>query len=329
MIKTLYFSASGFSNVLSANISFSHSSSTSTATIICESFSGNIGDYIAVDLGYSDDHAVIFRGYVKQKEHKVPDDVWIITAHDVMIRALDYWLVSSSPENPFSRRNIWAEVLVRDVLREAGLTNYGYTPTYFRFATGEMPAEVNLVSAYDYSNGMADLLTWHIYADSNGKAWFVNRKPYVMDGASGQPGDVADSPVGSIDEDDFISARYRISEKDLRNRVVVYGGEGISATSQAASPYLPAGFFKTAALSSQIIATQSLAQDIANYNLQRWNRLTYDMSIDVLGDPTWIARRTINVTSADLGLSSEQFYIFSAEHRWSKEGYTVGMELRK
>jgi hypothetical protein len=329
MIKELYATVTNCSDLISVNITSSHSASTTTAVINCIEFTGDIGDYITIDLGYTDDHSVLFRGYIKQVERTIPDDTYIITAHDVMIRAVDYWLVSSNPENPFSRRNIKAERLVRDVLAEAGLTNFGYTNTYFTYATGEMPAEVNLVSAYDYCHGLAELLTFHMYADTNGKCWFINRKPYPMDGASGQVGDIADVPIGTITEDDFLYANYRITEKNLRNRVVVYGGEGIFAEKKASSPYLPSGFYKTAVLSSSIIATKSLARDICSYNLSFWNRLNYEISTEILGDPSVMARETINFTSSDLGLSSEEFYIYSSEHKWSKDGYTVGLELRK
>jgi len=336
MIKNLFASISGVSQLKSISVTENHSASTTTAVITCGSHSLNLGDSIDINMGYTDNYPRVFRGYVKQIERAVPENIYTITCKDIMVRALDYFIVSETPETPFSRSNIWAEELVHDVLELAGITNYGYDQTYFRFATGDQPAEVNIVSAYDYCNGLADLLTWHLYADHDGKVWFVNRKPYVMDGNSDQPGDDADVSVATLVDLGNLSLTKEVDEKDLRNRVVVYGsGEIVAEASRATSwdpeadsyeQVLPAGFYKTALLSSSLIAAQGYAETIANYNLRRFNRLWYRFSANILGNPDLHARSVVTINSTAMGVSSD-WYILQLTHNWSSGGFITNLDL--
>src|SRR3989304_3967798 len=159
-IKTLYFDGTGIIDPISATVSMSHSGSVTNAIVNCRDHSLGIGDSIDIDLGFTDNHDRIFRGYVKQLEKKVPDNTYIVTANDVLVRALDFFIVSTNPDAPFTRNNISAEDLVEDVLALAGLTNYVGQNSSFTFAT-QAPAEVNLVSSYDYCKAIADLLAYH------------------------------------------------------------------------------------------------------------------------------------------------------------------------
>lgn len=343
MIKNLYATISGISNLDSISITENHSASVTTAVINCGSHSIGLGDSIDIYMGYTDNYPRVFRGYVKQIERQIPNGLYTITCKDVMVRAIDYFIVSDTPETPFSRSNILAEQLVGDVLELAGLTNYGYDATHFKFATGDQPAEVNVVSAYDYCNGLADLLTWHLYADQDGKVWFVNRKPYVMDGNSQQPGDDADVPVTTLVDTGNLSLNKTVDEKDLRNRVVVYGS-GDSATGEAnivaeaeqstswdpeANAYvqvLPTGFRKTALLSSTLIASQGYAQTIADYNLERFNRLWYRFSMSILGNPDLHARSVVTINSTAMGTNSD-WYIMQLTHNWNRNGFVTNLDL--
>lgn len=329
----LYADVTNISNPISIDVATSHNAAAAVATIRAETQGLNIGDEIEIDMGYTSSHGKVFEGYVKQVERNIPDGVWTITAKDKMIRALDFFVVSKDPDKPFKRKNIKAENLVRDVLALAGLTNYGKTATAFVFATGKEPAEVNLVSAYDYCNGIADLLTWHLYCDMNGKAWFVNRKPYPMTGASGQWGDTTDETVDGYElteltQAEILNVSYKRDERDLRNRVVVYGAEGIFAEAKASSPHLPSGFYKTAVLSSSIIAKQSYAQTTATYNLNRWNRLNYEVGLSVIGDYRLNAREIVQITEPILGLTGN-WYVYSSEHTWDENGYINKMVVKR
>lgn len=332
-IKKLYANIAGVTSPISINISSSHSSSVSTAQVECLSTSLTVGDSIDIDMGFTDNHDQIFTGYVKNVNRKVPTNNWTITASDVLVRAIDFFVVSTNPDDKFSRHNIKAEDLVRDVLALAGLTDYSYTPTQFTFAVTEgVNAEVHLVSSYDYCKTIADLLAWHLYADQDGTIHFINRKPYVMDGTSGQPGDIADSSLKTIDDTSnfqILNFDIRKSDRDLRNRVVVHGSSGIFAEAKQSSPYLPdASYYKTIALISPIIDNQGMAQSAADYNLDLYNRLTEQVSVQVLGDPELMSRNVITVDESITSTSGD-WYIYLAEHAWSREGYTTQMELRR
>lgn len=337
-----YISATGITTPLSLTLNTSHSASCSMATIDCVSHSLEIGDSIDVYLGYDGVGTKVFTGYVKGTDKKTPNNTYTINAYDVMTRAVDYFIVSDNPDNPFKRRNISAEDLVEDVMALASLTDYNYDPTYFTFAINA-DAEVNLVSSYDYSKMIADLLTWHLYADSDGTVNFVNRKPHVMVAGSpesDQPGFVAD-PVGGIktvNDSTILTLTHTKSEKDLRNRIVVYGSEGVFGNAQRATSFdpdtqsyvtvLPGGYHKSAVLATPIIDSDSIAEDAADYNLKLLNRLSVELSMTVIGDPDLMARSVIHVTNSMLNIDAD-YYIFTAEHNISNTGYTVNMLLRK
>ncbi len=319
MIKKLYASVTGMSGIISINIDDSHSSPTSVATISAANCSLNIGDYIVVDMGYTDNHTVEFTGYVKNIEIKEPERVYTVTANNVLIRAVDYFVAASNPEEPFKRSNIAAENLVRDVLELAGLTNYTADPTSFTFAISS-PAEVNLTSAYDYCKFIADILAWHLYADTSGLIHFVDRKPYPV---------VSDPSVYTLDDPEILTINYTISDRDLRNRVVVYGTNNIHAEASASSPYLPAGFYRSVVVAAPgVIDSQSMAQQAANYNLTRYNRLTYRTSISMTGNVDFSARQCITVNKSEIGVSGK-WYVFGKNNVWSKQGFITNLELRQ
>ena len=331
-MKTLYCSISGVSNIYNVGLSESHNASSATAIIKCGSHTKNIGDQITIDLGYEDGHGQIFTGYIKSIEREIPDNTYTITCNDVLIRAIDYFVASTNPEEPFSRKNIAAEDLVKDVLALAGLYDYSAQATSFTLAINT-DAEVNLVSSYDYCKSIADIVAWNLWAESDGTVYFRNRKPYVMDGTSGQPGDVADIPISGVvletgDKKQNIQINYKISERDLRNRVVVYGTTGIYAEAKEESPYLPENFYKTIVAANVIIDTQDMAQRSADYNLDLYNRLTEELQLTVVGDHRLRARKVVAVNDSYTGLN-QNFYIYSCEHQWGSSGYTCQLDLRK
>ena len=331
MAEKLYADVTGIANPIAINLSTGHSYSTATANVHCKTASIGIGDQMIIDMGYETNHAKVFQGYVKSITREIPDDTYKIVAKDDLIRAVDFFVVPTNPEDSFKRTNIDAEDLVEQVLALAGLTNFTFTPTSFTFATrDETEVEVKLTSAYDFCKMIADLLTWHLYSDEDGLIHFINRKPHVMDGTSGQPGDIADVAINlgnPITDSTILNFTYNESDRDLRNRVVVHGSEGVYAEALASSPYLPAGFYKSMALVSPIIDDDGMAQNAANYNLQLYNKLTVASSMVVIGDPTYLARRVIEINEAITNTTGD-WYIYLAEHNWSKEGYVVNMELR-
>lgn len=326
-MNKLYADVTGITSPISINVSENHGASTSTAIIECVSHSLDIGDSITVDMGFTTDHDVVFTGYVKDISRKVPNNTYTITANDVMTRAVDYFIASSNPDQPYSKTNILAEDLVRDLMEMAGLNDFNYDPTYFTLAVNSV-AEVNLVGAYDYANSIADLIAWSLYADEAGTVQFVDRKPYVVD---------SDTPFKTLTTTNFLSLTPNLTEKELRNRVVVYGSTGVYAEAKRATSYnpvtgnyeqvLPSNYYKTAVASSSLITVTALAQDAADYNLELYNRLQSIVSATILGDTSIRARKVIHVTDTITGIDGD-YYIFMTEHSWSNNGYIVNLELR-
>lgn len=319
----------GLTGIISATINESHDSAVSIATLECETLTKDIGDSIEIYLGYDGSTERKFSGYIKQIEKKVPDNTYTITANDVMTRAIDYFIASDNPNTPYSVQNIEAEDLVRNLLAMAGLTDYVYTQSYFTFAVSTEPVEINLVSVYDISKMVADTITWSIWADKDGQSHFESRKPFVMYGTSGMPGDKVDVPIAySPTYGDILDINYTISEKNLRNRIVVYG-KNVSATASTPSPYLPSGFYKSAVMSAGIlIDRQDIAQQAADINLFYTNRLTESVSLTVVGSKDVNARDVVDLNITQMGLSG-YWYVFGCSQEFGTNGYVTRLELRK
>ena len=318
-MQKLYANITGTSGIEKVQTSDSHSAQLSNVSVVAHSTSLDIGDTISVDLGYESNHQTVFTGYVKSISENSPGGLTTINASNVLVRAMDYFIASSDPENPASWSNITAEALVGAVLSMAGVTNYSSDVSHFTFAINN-PVEVNLTSAYDYAHFIASLIAFNLYGDKNGYARFENRRPYVVD---------TDTPIAySVDDTKVITAEYLRSEKDLRNRVVVYGANSIHAEASASSPYLPSGFYKTVvAAAPTVIDTQSMAQQAADYNLDLLNRLTRRVAVQLVGEPSIETRNTMNVSISSLGID-EELYIYSVSHSFGREGYTTSVELR-
>lgn len=335
-MSKLYANITDSSDIFSININESHSSSTTIANFNCYNTSLDIGDHISIDMGYEDDHGEVFTGYVKIIERKVPDNIYTVTAYDDMIRAIDFFVASSNPDTPFSRQNIAAEDLVADVLSLAGLSSFDFDNSMFTLAIG-VPAEVNLVSAYDYANSIADYIAWNLWCDRNGTIHFANRKPYPMTGTSGQPGDSADSIAATISTADALNINHSKSEKNLRNRIVVYGSSGVYAEASSAQSYdqllnetrqiLPSGFYKATVFATELITQNNYAQDACDYNLALYNRLTHELNMTIPGDHARTARTVVHIDDTYLTLHGN-WYVYQLEHNWGKQGYTTNMSLR-
>ena len=316
----IYMDVTGCTNVQALTVTDSHTAATATALVVAESTTLDIGDLVTIDAGYTTNHENIFIGYVKEIQVREPERLYNITLSNVMIRAVDYYLVSSNPESPFTRSNIAAEDLIEQLLAISGITSYTSDATSFTFAVNN-PMEVNLTSIYDYCRFIADILAYHLYADSAGTAHFINRRPYVMD---------SDVSVGTIVNTDILDFLFMYSDNDLRNRVVVYGSEGIYAEDSEESPYLPEDYYKSAAVSAPgVIDTQDMADQSASYNLDLLNRLTYRCNLTILGDPSLAVRQVITLDKDDVDGASEDWYIYGAEHSISKEGFVTSLELRR
>jgi hypothetical protein len=315
-MSKLIATATNTSQITSITISESHNTPSSSLVINAGNTTLDIGDSISVSLGYDGNSPTMFNGWVKQVEKQVPNNTYVLTCNDEMVKAIDFFIASNTPDNCYKARNISAEDLVEDMLNMAQITSYTHGTTYFTFGITR-DVEVNLISSYDMCKTIADILAYAIWCDINGQAHFEDRRPYVMGG---------DSPSKTISG--ILKIMHRISDRDLRNRVVVYGAEGIYASDEAESPYLPSGFRKTVVVASPWIDDQGMADDACSYNLDKFNRLTEEISVEIIGDPDLHARDVITISESHTGVSGN-WYIYSCEHRWGESGYTTNLELRK
>lgn len=329
MARQLYVSITGLTNILDVNVSLSHSSGPTTATATAISCNLNLGDRIYIDLGYTDSHTQIFQGYVKSIQYNVPEQVYQVTAYDDLIRAADNFIVSTNPTSPLSYRNILDSTLVGNLLTLSGLTNQSLNSSSFTFGINNS-FEINQVSAFDFCRTVTDLLTYHLWCDQNGVIHMQNRKPFVMIDSEPQIGWVNDTAIDTYTWSDELlttEATYQVDERNLRNRVVVYGAEGIFAEAKDDDTLYYK--WKTALLGAPtMIDSQTVAQNTADYNLHLFNKITEKISATVIGDNVLLPYRTINVNSTKLGIDNRQFYIYGAEHRLSAGGYIVSLDLR-
>lgn len=326
----LYADVTDTSDVLTVNVSNSHSGTNATATVVALNTGLDINSPISIDLGYTDDHGSVFSGYVKNIESGASPNQCTITAGDVLVRASEYFIVSNNPDVPLEYSNTSPEDIIEDLLALAGITDFSCpTPSSYIWGVAG-PIKISLVSAYDYSKFLADLIAWQIYADENGHVYFEDRRPYPMD---------SDSPIATLTDINSIAFKSSKTDKDLKNKVVVWGTTGVYAHAENAESYdpindetrqiLPDGFFKSAVVSSTIIDNQDMAQQACDFNLLLYNRLTGGISVSSIGSHIYKARNTITVNSSKLSISSKDYYIYSCEHQWSQAGYTTNMDLRK
>lgn len=320
-MKVLAASVTGCSDLVSISVSDSHSSPTSTAQILAVSSSLDIGDAVAIVMGYVGDDFTAFTGFVKDIELKEPEKVYSITCANVMIRAMDFFIAAPSPTQPFTWNNITAEDLIQAVLGMSGLTSFNMEATSFTFGVHNA-VEVNLTSSFDYARFLADIIAYNLFADNTGTVRLINRRPYPTGG---------DTPVATLDASSHIlTATYGVSDRDLRNKILVYGTGDIVAEASASSPYLPSGYYRTVVVAAPgVIDTQGMAQQAADYNLDLLNKLTFRLSLSMEGYTNLFARSVVTVTLTELSITSEDWYIFAMEHNWSRSGYVTNLELRR
>ena len=315
----VYMSANNVTNILSANVSMGHNRQQSSAIIECEGTNLRIGDSIVIYGGYVGNYGKLFTGYVKQITRQEPDRLYTLVCADELVRASDFFIVSTNPEEPFKRSNISAEQLVIDILGLAGINNVQAGSTSFTFAI-QNPLEVNLTSAYDYSKFIASLIAWQLYADEDGVVHFKERKPYVED---------SDSASYTINTGNILFVSRSLSDRNLRNRVVVYGSSGVYAEAKDNSPYVPSGFYRTAAVSAPtVFDSVEMAQKAADYNLELYNRLEESVSLNLIGSHNYMPRQIVNLDKSSLDIEGK-WYVFSVDHGINSSGYTTNVELRK
>lgn len=312
----IYRSVTNTTGIESIKFQESYQDTSPMLIVEAENTSLTNGDAVTCALGYVGDYNTIFSGYVKEITRSTPPTKYRISAYGVLVRASDYFIAASNPDNPFSRSSIKAEDLVQQLLAMAGINSFGYESPSFTF----LNVEVNLVSAYEYCNGIANTLAWHLYADKNNKAWFVERWNGLMAG---------DTSTKTMDTTKIIQASRNINTRNLRNRVVVYGRNGIHSVAKTSSPHLPAGFYQSVVVSADWITNQTQADLISSKNLSLFNKLGESCQIQMIGDSSYEARQIVTLNYSRIGASGDWF-VESVDHTLSSTaGFITTLSLKK
>lgn len=320
--KTLYHNISNITDLVSVQLVESYSSAVRQAQIVCYDTTLSLGDALNFKLGYVGNNGKVFTGYVKEIIKELPAALTTIVCEDELTKAVDYFMASDDPQAPFSRSGINTENLVEAILNTAQITNYGHNVPLDVIWGTRGSVELNLVTAWAAANQIAGALAWHIYCDRNGKVWLTDDHPYW------EAGDSSSFTWNTASADNIIAISHTKSTEDLRNRVVVYGKEGIFASASTASAYLPANFYKTSVLASPIFDRVDLAQLCADYNLARFNRLTESLVLQLEGD--WHVKPRLFATITDAYTeTSGNWFIYQVNHSFGSGGYVMNVVLVK
>ncbi len=323
-VKNLYFSASGMSSIQEVALREAMTQPSVQVQVICAAHTLTIGDVVAsIDFGFASAHAVmVTNAVVKAIEFNRPTELYTITLQDSLIRAVDNFLASDNPASPFMASNISGEALVGQLLSNSGLNSYTSDASGMTFATIE-PAPINLISAWDAINNINKIAGFTTYVDNSGVVHFSNRKPYLVGG------DVSAFSLATGNSGTLMISRFAESDDALRNRIVVYGAQGIHSTGSAVSPYLPSGFYKSLIIAHELIDSQAQADATAAVNLTMFNRLTSTLNCSTIGDTALRARTVVDVTDAKLGLAAALFIINGTTHRIGPDGYACELTLTR
>jgi len=327
MSRELYMACTGCSNIISVQIGGDFHGPCQSALVDCESTSLTVGDAVEVDIGFSDDHSVIVHGYAKEINPTVPDGTYRIRIFDELILAQDYLVVSDDPNAPLTYENIQAEDLVGNVLSLASINNYAGQHAGFTFGT-IYPVKVQLIKSWDFIRQVCEMLAWWCYCDASGRVHFTDRKPYPVGGDSS----IHTFEVG--EGKDLSVINYAISDDKFRNKVVVYGYDGLHATAKASPPAsisLPSGFYKAVVISyPEIIDTVEMAQQTAEYNLTALNRATEVLTLEATGNPDLVRGQIVDISQSHISGLTGNWFLYEATHRITRsEGYRVHCTLTK
>jgi hypothetical protein len=308
-------------NVKSIRIIESYNTPVSQLVIEGDDTTLSLGDSFSAQIGYSGDSGKVFEGYVRDISYSSLERSTTVVCEDILSKAVDYYIAADDPENPFSRENVSTGTLVGDILNEAGISSISTNlPLSVTWATNG-PLEINLITAWAAAKSIVDMMAWHLYADRNGTVHLVDRKPYIM------AGDTADY-TWTTSSHNLVAFDYNKSTENLRNKVVVYGKNNISRSASASSPYLPAGFYKTAVIATPFLDTGGNCQKAADFNLELFNRLTESVNVSIEGDWEVTAREIANVTESYTGISGDWF-IYRIEHIIDNSGFVQNMTLTR
>ena len=314
MSLDLYCTVTGCPNLISVETEASYGAITASATIEATDTTLQVGDSVSIDMGYVSNHRVLFSGFVKKVKRDKPSQTATITANDLLVRAVDYFIAAPDPQHPLTYHSIKDRDLVNQLLGQCGLSLHsGSVSPEFIYGTNGDGAKFNLQSAADAINTVCGITGRVCYADG-GLIYYTDRKPYLVDG------DVI-SYYFSTGLENILDISYEASNDKLRNKVVVYGKSPLAATERADSIYVVVD--QAAVIAHELLDTQQLCTDTANVNLQIMNRLGQTWTITAIGDPAIKAREICNIYEPFTQTDHASVFMYRVNHRFSESRYVT------
>jgi hypothetical protein len=288
----------------------------------------DVGDSVGANIITPSGNTRMFSGTIKSVVRRRPDGSWEFTCEDVLAKAIEYWFTPSDLDVGWTRRNINHLDLTKDILKEATIPNLDviddWTPTgypTFQFAVGPEPVKITVASAWDTIGWICAITGMHVYADVSSKVHMTR----IWD----EPGPIVHAYMSTGNAGNMKTLEYTRSDENLRNKVVVYGRDNLYKVASGSSPYVPAGFWKTAIVSSTMIEGDAMAQEVADINLLRMNKLTEACIVDCIGNTSLDCRQTVNITDPKIGVSGNWF-VSQIQHKVDpNSGYTCRLTCNK
>lgn len=310
----LYAAVTGCTGIISVETEASYGAITSSAVVECTASTLTLGDAISIDIGYDVSHGVVLDGFVKKVEMIKPDRIYRITANDLLVRAVDFFIAADDPESPLQYNNISDYNLVNSLLGLAGLPGVvsGAPSPSFTFGTNEDGARFNLQSVADALQFILSVTGRTLYAES-GDIYYVDRKPYIVTG---------DTPTVFLSAgNNLIDISYEESNDKIRNVIKVYGKSPLTAKASASSPYLVVD--QTAVIAHELLDTQEICQATADVNLEILNRLGRTWAITCVGDHTIRPRAICRITDEFATPTPTDAFIYRVSHQFSESGFVT------
>lgn len=253
----------------------------------------NNSSLVRVNQGYGTYVVSAFTGYVDSYTYNIPNKTWELKLRDVLKRAEDTWL----DDTGVTYTTAQAETAVADLLSKAGLS---VTAGTTNFTIGDThPTTFKLCSIIDAVQQIASLIGWKLWAGADGTVYFQYRKP--------RPNDSSVTWIYTYGSN-ILTRNYEVTDKDLRNKIITLGYNGIRSEVRADSPY--ASIDRLACYSSEIIDTQGMSDTMAAWMLSDLNTLTYIYTFECVGNPYVDIGRSVGIVDSDLGLNTS-FFVFS------------------
>ena len=327
-MKEVYASAGGVTDIVSMEVTASAGAACATFSFQTPSSGFSVGDEISLQMGYTGDIDTVLTGYVDTVTAERPPGLYRIEGRDKLKLALDYFIVAASldKEDWFNPRLETGDATPAGVIGAilglcglGGLSGGGGGGWEIGNDTDGTPFQ--LISAWDAIQQVCAICACRVWCDSSGAIQMGSLTSSFGGGGSFTTGD----------DGNILSCSRSLGNDDLRNKIVVIGGldsdgEYYTATASAESPYLPAGFYKTAVISTDLIGSQDAANATAATNLTALNKLTERTTIEAIGTPGVERYCSVSVSESFTGGGGGT--VVSVAHIIDSSGYRTRLTAR-